>query len=236
MNAARIVVLATIALLLSAAIVVGSAGVREEGARSSTVAPAPVEVLDTSGPGRAPCGPVDTSGPFVAGGCPARANSLRVGLEIRTAFGALPFGECGVDFDLTFSRDGRIWFDDLRIGGPAPCSDVWPCTTARVLTAIGRREGRRLKPPPRRSTPPWQGRLEVARDGGFDGSVRLCIDTCAGRYAGEVGFRLVMGDAGWIIRLRSAGAGTSGLEVSGDLDLLAPPTDFDVVAAAASSR
>ena len=184
-----------------------------------------VAVLDASGAGRpAPCGPVSTSGRFVDGGCPGRANSLGVTLEVRTVFGVMPFGECGTDFDLTLSRDGRIWFDDLRIGGPAPCSDIWPCAGAE---AHARRTGGRLAPPPPALVPPWRGRIEALPGGGFGGSFRLCIDTCLGRYAGDVAFRLVRGDAGWIMRTSTAGVGEGGLQVTVDWNLI-EPADFDL--------
>lgn len=172
----------------------------------------PENAGDQDAPALARCAPVDTRGAFVTGGCRARARSLEVEFRIRTVFGTMPFGVCGVDFDLSIAEDGRVWLDDIRIGGPAPCSDLWPCAGPK---AHAKRKSR-LTPPPRALVPPWRGQLVALDGGGFEGSFRLCVDTCAGRYAGPVRFEIRDSDDGWALRTLGGGVGTGGLLVAAE--------------------
>lgn len=210
--------LAAIALSLAAAALVD---------RPSTSADAAVQgvrVLDTSGSTPMPCKAVDVaSGPFVTGGCPAGAYDFSVALSIRTVFGAMEFGECTTNFDVTLAADGRLWLDRLLIGGTPPCNDAWPCSPPSVI-ALRKKQS---DSPPRDKVPPWRGRLVSGDEDSFDGSVRFCIDTCVGRYGGDIDIRLVRHDGGWQMRASSAGVGAGSLEVDADWDL-DDPADFDL--------
>jgi hypothetical protein len=192
--------------------------------------PGPVRVLDGRGPDAKPCPPVDTSGPFVKGGCPARANAFSTIFTIRTVFGGMRFGDCTTDFDLTFSADGRIWFDDLRFGGTPPCNDVWPCSPRSVIDL----RTDMTKGPPRDKVPPWRGRLlGRSGDGTYRGRFRLCLDTCAGRFDGDVAFTLRRTAEGWKLRASRSGLDSSSLEVDAEWNLLDDRPDFGVEPAGA---
>jgi hypothetical protein len=213
-----------LALLATAAIVLGITGVGLERPADVAEADGGVRVLDTGGSQPAPCGPVDVrGGRFVRGGCRTRASDLSMALSIRTAFGETSFGNCVTLFDVTFTADGRMWLDNLRIGGDQPCSDVWPCSPPQVI-ALRKTP---LHAPPLALVPPWRGELLAARGSRFEGHFRFCVDTCAGRYQGDIHVDLVREDDDWVMRARSAGVGATGLEVNADWDMV-EPSDFDL--------
>jgi hypothetical protein len=176
-------------------------------------------VFDTSGSKSKPCAPVDAGhSRFVRGGCRARAYDFSTQLSIRTAFGMMRFGNCATLFDLSIAAGGRMWLDNLRIGGEQPCSDVWPCSPPEVI-ALRKTP---LDTPPLGLVPPWQGKLLTAQGGGFAGRFGFCVDTCVGRYDGEVHVKLVRKDGAWVMRARSAGVGATGLAVDADWDMIEP--------------
>lgn len=205
------------ALLMAALAVAGpTAG---EGSAGEETASRSIQVLDSSGPRPTPCPDVNPAGePFVRGGCQAGAYDFDMVLSVRTLFGAVHFGDCIGDFDMRIAADGRFWLDDLSIGGPVPCNDTWPCAPPEVIAM----RKRRIEVPPRTEVPPWRGRLTAASGGGFEGSFGFCVDTCLGRYRGDVDVRMERKDGRWTMRAKSQGVGVGSMEVDAEWELRDP--------------
>lgn len=172
------------------------------------------EVLTTSGAAPRPCPSVHERSGFVAGGCRATGYAFQAGLTIRTAFGAMPFGQCVISFDFVLDRGGRIRMDRLRIGGGSPCNDAVPCAPASVLRPL--RPGDSV---PLAARTPWKGRIVTAAENRYGGYVDLCIDTCAGQYRGRTRVALVRGGDAWSLRASAAGVGVTALELDGNWTL-----------------
>jgi len=200
---------------------------------SSTTSAAPandpgVEAFDTRGGERRPCPPVDTSGNYVRGGCKSFATTLQTNVVVRTAFGALPFGyHCAFSFNLHIDRTGRTWMDRILIGGGAatPCNDIRPCEPNALKPSPADRRNKGADNPV--DFDPWRGQLRAEGDR-FINRFDMCVDTCAGRFEGQMEFALVREDAGWTVRAEAAPAGTSGLAFDGEWPL--DPGRFDLVA------
>lgn len=185
---------------------------------------AAIQVSQTGASRGEPCPPIDaTGGRFVRGGCRGVANAYATTLNVRTAFGRMKFGDCTTNFDMTFGADGEIWLDKLMLSGARPCGDVRPCAPPSVLAL--REDG--VGPPPMDKVPPWRGRV-LAVDGGdvVSARFRFCIDTCLGRYDGDLDVRLTKRDGRWRMRAESAGLRGSGLEVDGEWDVFGLAADF----------
>jgi hypothetical protein len=188
-------------------------------AAAGSAGDAPVRAFDTTGGKREPCPRVELGGRFVQGGCQSVGNSLTIRLKVRTVFGALRFADaCSVTFDLHIAHDGRTWMDRLLIGGGAgdPCNDVRPCAPT-ASTA-------RLRAPSDFQAPadflPWRGSLRPDGDGGFVNDFQMCVDTCAGRYDGRVGFALRRdADGEWLVEADDTPVGRAGLTWSGEWPL-----------------
>ena len=179
------------------------------------------EVMDTGGATPAPCGAVDTSGPFIRGGCSSQAHEFTTRLFIRTAFGAIPFGRCTINWNMHVDRTGRVWIDKVRIGGGSPCNDIRACIPDAV-------SGRIAKPTddwPLSRAFPWRGRINDDDDG-FAVRVDVCLDTCVGRYAGELDFGLGGGEGDWALKAVAAGVGDQSLQIDGEWDL--DPGQFEI--------
>lgn len=174
-----------------------------------------VLVTDTS-PRPAPCPRVDaTGGRFVRGGCRARAESDHTLFSIRTALGRIRFADCPTRFDVTLAADGRMWLDNLwilsRFGEPV-CADIWPCAPPEVIA----RRTKASYAPPRALVPPWRGELLRPGRGGYVGRFRLCVDSCVGRYAGDVEVTLTRSGPGWAMRAQAAAVGDTQLELDAE--------------------
>lgn len=217
---------ATRAWLLGAIVAVAlGAGTLQAGAQdTSGGGPDDVRVIDTSGVRLEPCEPVDVSGRFVSGGCSGTYYSSEMTISVRTAFGELPFGECSLTARVHVATDGRIWFDRLRIGGASPCNDVWPCGLA---DAVGR-DGTLPRPTPLERARPWTGRVwRMEAEDLYTARVDMCVDTCAGRYAGAVEIEMDREDRDWILRAKRSGVGTTGFQLDGEWTIEQDAADLD---------
>lgn len=195
--------------------------------------PVRVTAYDTRGDARAECPDVVTSGRFVEGGCRSLANSSEVHLMTRTVVGALPFAYgCSFAFDLTIAGDGRVWMDRLMFGGgtAAACNDVRPCEPNALRQSAEDRRWARRHSVRNASSPtdfvPWPGRLRPAGDGRFVADLSVCLDTCAGRYDGDLELTLVRRAGRWTLVARDAPIGATGLTF--DAEWLLQPGRFDL--------
>ncbi len=171
------------------------------------------------------CGAVDTSGRFVRGGCSAAAYTYRSNVTVRTAFGSIPFGACTIAFDVSIDGQGRMWLDNLRIGGLSPCNDMRPCAPPEVLA--------KMDDPydaiPLDKAPPWTGKLRAAGDGNFTSAIEVCVDTCIGRYEGKVNVSLVdIAGPSWRMVMKNAGIGETGFAIDGKWEVEPRGRRFDL--------
>jgi len=208
--------------LISAVVLLFASGGPAGSHHTGGTGESPVRVFDVRTPKAELCARVDTSGPFVRGGCTGRANVFIATTSIRTVFSRMRFGNCGFDFDFTLGADGRVWMDDLKIGGASPCSDLRPCASRAVLAL--RKLG--FGPAPRDKVRPWTGRVLSRAADGYNLRFRMCVDTCLGRYAGDIDMTLVRDGDGWLMRAESAGVGDTGFEIDGEIKIPALRADI----------
>jgi hypothetical protein len=158
--------------------------------------------------GGGPCPPVAAPRKgLVRGGCSAKgsASFFDSKMSVRTMFGSMPFGDCGMDGRFTLAADGRLWVDRVVLGGPPPCADVRPCAPRE---ALAKRKGG-VGPAPPELVPAWRGRVSPDTSAGARVRLAVCIETCLGRYAGTVEGRLSPTAGGSRMTIRS-GVGTTG--------------------------
>jgi hypothetical protein len=177
--------------------------------------PSGIRILKSDRSDASPCEDVDLHGRFVRGGCSGKGNAFAVRMSIRTAFGPMRFGDCALYFQMTLAASGRLWLDDLHVAGSAPCSDSRPCASRTALAARKASFG----PAPPDKVRPWTGQVVGRAGDGYPVRFYMCIDTCIGRYAGDVEMTLARQGHGWRLRARSAGVGDGGLELDGDIDI-----------------
>jgi hypothetical protein len=127
----------------------------------------------------------------------------------------MPFGNCIFTFDLSLAADGRLWLDDVRVGGTSPCNDTWACSPT---DAPGWADDVHFRPQ-RASRYPWEGRLEMRGEHGARGYVRACLDTCLGRFEGRMEIEVLRKGGSWVMRARPTGVGASGLAIAGEWSL-----------------
>ncbi|MEX1141498.1 MAG: hypothetical protein WEB79_04220 [Thermoleophilaceae bacterium] len=157
-----------------------------------------VSVADTGGGKARPCPAVRPGakpGTF-AGGCMATAAGSGVLLTVNTLAGRMLFARCDVTYTMRVDRHGRTALVGLRFSGDPVCADARTCF-----------EGARV------STP--RGRIAAAAEGRLLHVVELCLDTCIGRFAGEMRTALTPDGAGWREEARHSLVGTSGWEIDG---------------------
>jgi hypothetical protein len=161
--------------------------------------------------GTAPCSPIRVGNepPFsAAGGCLARVRSRPVEIKIETMVGEAVFATCRISFDMRIDGSGRTLVSDFNLFGFSPCNDVVVCFQDRTIT-------------------PWRGQIVAGADGALRYRTDACLDTCMGRFAGEVVVPLEPRANGWRAEVTSAPLGSSGWVLGGPWRIDAPGVKVD---------
>jgi hypothetical protein len=159
------------------------------------------EMVVSRQPGdRQRCPGVSASGfPEVDGGCVVEIQGNGLQLTLQSPFGVMAFARCSVVFDVHVDGNGDAWAADFTPYGKSPCPDVVGC---RIRGSV---------------ILPWRARIERAA-GGMTLQVRRgCLDTCIGRFVGDMTFDLYQDGPAWRLRAKDAMVGRTGWQFDGDL-------------------
>jgi hypothetical protein len=159
----------------------------------------PVEVWSR---GKAPCPPVDGGDPRdVVGGCTVSAFGARGTLSVLGPLGVQPFVDCGISYTLHVDSLGRGWVDTFGFVGSSRCTEARACWLSRGSDGL--------------ENAPWRAR--IVRDAhGLALVMGACLDTCIGRFEGDVRFDMRPTPHGWRLRADSAALGASGWRIDGE--------------------
>jgi hypothetical protein len=177
-----------------------------------------VTVWDTSGGAPKRCTAIDTSDPQgdFEGGCVVDMHGQGIDTTVRTVVGDMRFGSCTYEHNLRIDGSGRTLVEGMQPGGPRPCNDMGACYHEEVE--------------------PWEGQIEVDRDGRLIHVVAACFDTCMGQFEGEMTFHLRRSGGVWRQRASEEQAGSSGYVLDGSWEMEQRSIDIRPAGAAAPAR
>lgn len=154
-----------------------------------------------------PCDELSASSyPVIRGGCNVYGTAP-IDITVRTMFGPLRFGRCEVSVNFLIGPTGRTWLQSFESGSGGACGDMLPCREKAPAAEIASAN----KLPWKGTITPSSGRPRVELD--------LCLDTCMGKFEGNVPFTLIQERGDLTLRARNSVAGVSGLELDGQWDL-----------------
>lgn len=146
------------------------------------------------------------------GGCVLKMGSQGIDVSVLTAVGEMPFASCLFFYTVHVDAGGRTLVSGVEMFGDSPCSDAVPCFPRSFFTD-GIQD----------TAPAWDGRLTPDGQGGFLHRVDACLDTCMGRFEGEVVLRLERDARGrWRSLAGEATVGRSGWTFDGAWKVDAP--------------
>lgn len=164
-------------------------------------AAAPVEVRDTSNGADVRCSEIRTLGPAAAtGGCLIDAFAGEVDMKVVTSLGQFDFGTCGASYTVRIGGRGRTLTEEVLVLGPSPCPDVEPCFPGDSNDDLD----------PYR----WEGRIRAIGDR-LEHRVEACLDTCMGRFEGELVTPLRERGGRWYAMAEEGAVGMSGWALGG---------------------
>lgn len=195
---------------LAIAAVASGLALRPQGAPAEADGPRAAAVAD----GRpVACSPLEVRQVDATGGCLLRAQKAKLAFTTLSLFGDEPLGRCPVRFDLRVGPTGELAIERIAVEAyvlddprtrQAACGDIVACRP-HPATASESDPGR-----------PWSGRVAVSAGGALRAELRICFDTCFGRFEGPASLRLrPVARGAWRLEAERQAIGLSGLEIDG---------------------